>query len=91
METLGGAPGGEPDCGSGYRLRARRAGLPLASMNNDLLLDLELQLFESEGMGETVSRPTIITSDKSPATVNSGSQIPYQSDTGGGATCDGLC
>lgn len=64
----------------------KTGGIAFGLVNNDLLLDLELQLFESEGMGETVSRPTIITSDKSPATVNSGSQIPYQSDTGGGAT-----
>jgi type IV pilus assembly protein PilQ len=64
----------------------KTGGIAFGLVNNDLLLDLELQLFESEGIGETVSRPTIITSDKSTASVNSGSQIPYQSDTGGGAT-----
>ena len=85
METLGGAPAENliVDLGTGS---GKTGGIAFGLMNNDLLLDLELQLFESEGMGETVSRPTIITSDKSPATVNSGSQIPYQSDTGGGAT-----
>mgnify|MGYP000099942333 CR=1 FL=1 len=71
------------DLGTGS---GKTAGIAFGLVNNDLLLDLELQLFESEGMGETISRPTIITSDKSSATVNSGSQIPYQSDTGGGAT-----
>jgi type IV pilus assembly protein PilQ len=85
METLGGAASENliVDLGTGS---GKTGGIAFGLVNNDLLLDLELQLFESEGMGETVSRPTIITSDKSPATVNSGSQIPYQSDTGGGAT-----
>jgi len=64
----------------------RTGGFAFGLVNDDFLLDLELQLFESEGMGETVSRPTIITSDKHTASVNSGSQIPYQEDTGGGAT-----
>jgi type IV pilus assembly protein PilQ len=71
------------DLGTGS---GKTGGIAFGLVNNDLLLDLELQLFESEGIGETVSRPTIITSDKSTASVNSGSQIPYQSDTGGGAT-----
>nr|MCH9820052.1 type IV pilus secretin PilQ [Gammaproteobacteria bacterium] len=85
METLGGTPSENliVDLGTGS---GKTGGIAFGLVNNDLLLDLELQLFESEGMGETVSRPTIITSDKSSATVNSGSQIPYQSDTGGGAT-----
>ena len=85
METLGGAASENliVDLGTGS---GKTGGIAFGLVNNDLLLDLELQLFESEGMGETVSRPTIITSDKSSATVNSGSQIPYQSDTGGGAT-----
>ena len=85
METLGGAAAENliVDLGTGS---GKTGGIAFGLVNNDLLLDLELQLFESEGMGETVSRPTIITSDKSSATVNSGSQIPYQSDTGGGAT-----
>ena len=85
METLGGTASENliVDLGTGS---GKTGGIAFGLVNNDLLLDLELQLFESEGMGETVSRPTIITSDKSSATVNSGSQIPYQSDTGGGAT-----
>jgi len=64
----------------------RTGGIAFGVVDNDFLLDLELELYESEGTGETISRPTIITSDKSTASVNSGSQIPYQSDTGGGAT-----
>ena len=85
IETLGGTPAENliVDLGTGS---GKTGGIAFGLVNNDLLLDLELQLFESEGIGETVSRPTIITSDKSTASVNSGSQIPYQSDTGGGAT-----
>jgi type IV pilus assembly protein PilQ len=64
----------------------RTGGIAFGTVDSDFLLDLELELYESEGTGETISRPTIITSDKSTASVNSGSQIPYQSDTGGGAT-----
>ena len=85
IETLGATPAENliVDLGTGS---GKTGGIAFGLVNNDLLLDLELQLFESEGIGETVSRPTIITSDKSTASVNSGSQIPYQSDTGGGAT-----
>ena len=85
IETLGTTPAENliVDLGTAS---GKTGGIAFGLVNNDLLLDLELQLFESEGIGETVSRPTIITSDKSTASVNSGSQIPYQSDTGGGAT-----
>ena len=90
LETIGALRAGEVpadnlivDLGTSS---GRTGGIAFGTVDSDFLLDLELELYESEGTGETISRPTIITSDKSTASVNSGSQIPYQSDTGGGAT-----
>ena len=90
LETIGALRAGEApadnlivDLGTSS---GRTGGIAFGTVDSDFLLDLELELYESEGTGETISRPTIITSDKSTASVNSGSQIPYQSDTGGGAT-----
>ena len=90
LETIGALRAGEVpadnlivDLGTSS---GRTGGIAFGTVDSDFLLDLELELYGSEGTGETISRPTIITSDKSTASVNSGSQIPYQSDTGGGAT-----
>ena len=86
LETIGALRAGEVpadnlivDLGTSS---GRTGGIAFGTVDSDFLLDLELELYESEGTGETISRPTIITSDKSTASVNSGSQIPYQSDTG---------
>ncbi len=50
------------------------------------LLDLELSALASEGHAEVVARPKVITADKSPATIESGVEIPYQEATSSGAT-----
>ncbi len=53
---------------------------------DDFLLDLQLQLAESEDQIDTIARPKIITSDKTEAEVSSGFQIPYQEESQGGGT-----
>ncbi len=50
------------------------------------LLDLELSALASDGHAEVVARPKVITADKSPATIESGVEIPYQEATSSGAT-----
>lgn len=50
------------------------------------LLDLELSALQSDGHGEIVSTPKVMTSDKQKAKIASGSQIPYQQATSSGAT-----
>ena len=52
----------------------------------DYLLDLELSALATEGHAEIVARPTLITADKQPATIQSGVEIPYQEASSSGAT-----
>lgn len=52
------------------------------------LLGLELSALQSEGLGEVLSSPKILTGDKQQATIRSGTKIPYQttSDNNGTTT-----
>ena len=50
------------------------------------LLDLELSALAADGHAEVVARPKVITADKSPALIESGTEIPYQEATSSGAT-----
>ncbi len=52
----------------------------------DYLLDLELSALATEGNGEIVARPKVITADQQTATIESGTQIPFQEATSAGAT-----
>ena len=47
------------------------------------LLQLELSAMQTEGRGEIISSPRVITSDTKKATIKVGQQIPYQQQTGG--------
>jgi type IV pilus assembly protein PilQ len=48
-------------------------------LSNDVSLQLELSAAESQGRGEVVSQPKVITGDKQQATIKSGTEIPYRS------------
>jgi len=50
----------------------------------DFLLDLELSALESEGRGEIVSTPRVITANQTEAAIRQGVEIPYESTQGGG-------
>ncbi len=52
----------------------------------DYILDLELSALAADGHAEVVARPKVITADKSPAVIESGTEIPYQEATSSGAT-----
>ena len=62
-----------------------RFGIGLAT-GVDYLLDLEISALATEGQAEIVARPTLITADKQPATIQSGVEIPYQEASSSGAT-----
>lgn len=49
----------------------------------DVLLDLELSALESEGRGEIISTPRVITANQAEAYVQQGVEIPYESTQGG--------
>ncbi len=56
-------------------------------MNADnVVLDLELSALQSDGHGEIVATPKVLTADKQKALIASGKQIPYQEASSSGAT-----
>ncbi|CDZ78653.1 Type IV pilus biogenesis and competence protein PilQ precursor [Legionella massiliensis] len=61
-------------------------GIALAKLGNGILLDLELSALESEGKGEIVSSPRLLTTNQQTAVIESGEEIPYQESTASGAT-----
>ncbi len=68
---------------------AGRVAFGLISLS-DFMLDLELSALQSDGYGEVISTPKVLTADKQQAKVASGQQIPYQTTTnsGAGSTAD---
>ncbi len=50
------------------------------------ILNLELDASEVDGTTKNIASPRVVTADKAPATITSGSQIPYQQVTSSGAT-----
>ena len=53
---------------------------------SDYLIDMELSAFESDGKGEIVAQPKIVTADRQTATIKSGEEIPYQEASSSGST-----
>lgn len=67
-------------------LAAPNAGagtIALSFLNSNVLLDLELTAFESNGAAEVVSQPKVITGDKQQASIESGQSIPFQTTSDG--------
>ena len=50
------------------------------------LLDVELSALEAAGEAEIIARPTVVTTDKNTATIETGVEIPYQEATHAGGT-----
>jgi type IV pilus assembly protein PilQ len=55
-------------------------------LRGDSIIDLELSALQSEGQGEIVSSPRVLTADQKPAHIEQGVQIPYQQASASGAT-----
>lgn len=70
------------DLGAGGNASSFAFGL----VDEDFLLELELSALETEGRGEVIARPKVITADKQEARIESGDQIPYQEASSSGAT-----
>jgi len=58
----------------------------LAVLGSDYLVDLELTALESEGRGEIISTPRVITANQKEATIEQGVEIPFQEAAASGAT-----
>ncbi len=62
------------------------ATLGLSFLTGDWLLDLELSALESEGEGEVISTPRVVTANQAEAFIQQGVEIPYQEASSSGAT-----
>jgi len=60
--------------------------LALAKLPLGAILELELSAMQEEGQGEIISSPRVITSNQKTATIEQGTEIPYQEKTSSGAT-----
>lgn len=58
----------------------------LFNANSTRLINLQLRALETENKIRTVSNPRVITSNKEPALIEQGTEIPYQIATSSGAT-----
>lgn len=62
------------------------ATLGLSFLSGDWILDLELSALESEGEGEVISTPRVVTANQAEAFIQQGVEIPYENSTSSGAT-----
>jgi len=60
--------------------------IALAILGKNSLIDLELSALQSEGKGEVISSPRVITANGKQASIEQGREIPYQNSTSSGAT-----
>ena len=60
--------------------------LALGLITDDTMIDLELSALESDGFGEILSQPKLLTGDKQKAIIKAGTEIPYASGTSSGET-----
>jgi type IV pilus assembly protein PilQ len=58
----------------------------VAKLGSDTLLDLELSALQSESKAEIISSPRLITTNKMPAYIEQGTEIPYLEAASSGAT-----
>lgn len=61
-------------------------GITLAKLNQTFNLSLEISAAEQEGTVRQISSPRVITANDQPATIQQGTQIPYQEASSSGAT-----
>lgn len=60
--------------------------LAFAILGSNYLVDLELSALQAEGRGEVISSPHVITANGKEATIEQGTEIPYQEASSSGAT-----
>ncbi len=60
--------------------------LSIFHANSSRFLNLELSALEADGGGKVISNPRVVTADQVEATIEQGTEIPYQQATSSGAT-----
>ncbi len=66
--------------------RSNASSIAIGFGGSNYLVDMELSAFESDGKGEIVAQPKIVTADRQTATIKSGEEIPYQEASSSGST-----
>jgi len=61
-------------------------GLSLIKIGNGALINLELSALEADSKGRVISSPRVVTADQVEATIEQGTEIPFQQATSSGAT-----
>ena len=61
-------------------------GLSLLKINDGTLINLELSALEADSQGRIISSPRVVTADQVEATIEQGTEIPFQQATSSGAT-----
>lgn len=72
----GGVPGFADRLGVRLPIASPAGQFGVAVLGSDFLVDLELSAMQSEGRGELVSTPRVVTADRSEAVIKQGLQIP---------------
>jgi type IV pilus assembly protein PilQ len=65
---------------------AATLALSLFSPSANRFLNLELSAMEADNKGKIISSPRIVTADQTPALIEQGTELPYQTATSSGAT-----
>lgn len=63
-----------------------RYGLLVARLADGSMLDVQLSALENSGHGELISSPRLFTANQQTAAIESGEEIPYQSESPSGGT-----
>jgi type IV pilus assembly protein PilQ len=61
-------------------------GIVLFNQSHTRFLNLELSALQADGKGKIISSPRVVTADKNEATIEQGTEIPYQQASSSGAT-----
>ena len=67
-------------------MNASTIAFQVAKLGSDTLLDLELSALQRESRAEVISSPRLITTNKQPAYIEQGTEIPYLEAASSGAT-----
>jgi type IV pilus assembly protein PilQ len=68
---------------SNFPAATSAGSLALSILNAGYLLDVELSALQTEGRGEVISNPRIVTSNQKEAVIRQGQEVPYLTITGG--------
>lgn len=60
--------------------------IPIAALNQGILLEATLSALEKSGHAELISDPQLVTLNKQTAIIEAGQEVPYQQSTEGGGT-----